>query len=317
MIKKATIVLFMLAVFLTIFAALHFFASNEKKLITVQSGDNFIIVASHLKEQKIIYSENLFLALVKLTKSQNKLKVGLYEFSQKDNMFKIWKELKNGSNNVLRITVPEGSNIKQTSEIISKTVNIDKGKFIKLATEQNLEGYLMPETYFVSYGMGEEQLISMMRNEFDKKITPSMYERAKELGISFKDAVIMASIVEKEAIKPQEKSIIAAVFYNRLKKNMRLQSCATVLYAMGVNKIKLTVEDTKFISPYNTYIHFGIPPGPICSPGIESIKAVLYPADTSNLFFVSDAEGNHLFAENFDEHKKNKCAAILKQRKKE
>jgi UPF0755 protein len=310
-IKKITILLFV--IFLVIFINLNFFTSNEEKIITVQSGDNFMMVASHLEEQKIIYSKNLFLALVKLTRSENQLKVGLYKFSQKNNMFKIWKELKDGSSTYFRITIPEGSNIKQTADIVSKTINIDKEKFIKLATAQNLEGYLMPETYFVSYGVNEEQLISIMRNEFDKKITPNMYERAKELGISFKDVIIIASIVEKEASKPQERSMIAAVFYNRLKKKMMLQSCATVLYAMGVNKPKLTFKDTKFKSPYNTYIHFGLPPGPICSPGIESIEAVLYPANTKNLFFILHDDRSHLFSENFDKHKKNRRIIKVKQ----
>jgi UPF0755 protein len=142
-----------------------------------------------------------------------------------------------------------------------------------------------------------------------------MRRRAEEINIPFKDIVIMASIIEREAVKLEEKSVIAAVFYNRLRKKMKLQSCVTVLYAIETNKMRLTFEDIKFDSPYNTYKHLGLPPDPICSPGIESIKAALYPADTKDLFFVSDGNGRHLFAENFNDHKKNRQIVEKKQRK--
>jgi UPF0755 protein len=292
-----------------------FFSSSDKVLISVRSGDIASVVAGCLKENNLICSKKLFLYLIKFTKVQNKLKAGIYSFSEKDGMFKILRSLKSGSENFLRFTVPEGSNIKQTAEIISRTLNIDKKKFVKIAAGRNLEGYLMPETYFVNPEMNEKQLIEMMYGEFNKKVTPDMYRRAKKINIPFKDVVIIASIIEREAVKSEEKSIIASVFYNRVRKKMKLQSCATVLYAMGINKGRLNLEDIKFASPYNTYKYLGFPPGPICSPGIESIKAALYPTGTKNLFFVSDGNGGHLFAENFDGHKKNRQTVEKKQRK--
>jgi UPF0755 protein len=313
--KATTVLLIAIICFLIPIICMHFFSSSNKISINVRKGDSTSAVAERLKENKLIFSKKLFLYLVKLTKTQNKLKAGVYSFSEKDGMFKILRNLKSGSENFLRFTVPEGSNIKQTAEIISKTLNIDKKKFIQIAAERNLEGYLMPETYFVTPEMSEEQLIEMMYGEFNKKVTTDMYRRAKKINISFKDIVIMASIIEKESIKAEEKSVIAAVFYNRFRKKMKLQSCATVLYAMGTNKARLTLEDIKFDSPYNTYKHLGLPPCPICSPGIESIKAALYPADTKNLFFISDGTGRHLFAENFASHKKNRRIAEKQQRK--
>jgi UPF0755 protein len=293
---------------------MFFFQSNAQVLIKVKKGDSFASVAMNLKEKKLIYSKNLFLGLVKFTKSQGELKAGVYTFSKKDSMYKILKSLKNGSKNNLRFTIPEGSNIRQIADIIYQTISIDKEKFIKIAQGRNLEGYLMPETYIVVPGETEEDIIELMHEEFNKKITSDMYERAKEINIDFKDIIIMASIIEKEAVKPEERKLISAVFYNRLKKRMKLQSCATVLYAMGVNKAKLTVEDTKFNSPYNTYMHFGLPLGAISNPGVESIKAALYPADSRSLFFVSAGDGSHLFANTFDEHKKNKQIVESKQK---
>jgi UPF0755 protein len=312
--KKIGVTISVFFIIFMVFFCLGFMpAAGEKALFVVKKGENFSTVASRLEEQNLILSKKLFLFFVKLTNSQNKLKTGIYELSGRDGIFRILKQLKNNSKNFIRITIPEGNNIKQTADIIADKVKIDKEKFIRIANDRNLEGYLMPETYFVSLGVSEEELIDMMHNEFNKKITPVMHERAKELNVPFKDIITMASIIEKEVVKPEERSIIAAVFYNRLKRKMMLQSCATVLYAMGVTKEKLSLEDTKFKSPYNTYLHFGLPPGPISNPGIESIKAALYPAESGVLYFVLAGDGSHFFAKTFSEHVKNK--QIVKNRK--
>ncbi|MDR2811717.1 MAG: endolytic transglycosylase MltG [Endomicrobium sp.] len=314
MAKKIVVAISVFFIISMVFFCLGFMPkAGEKALFVVRKGENFSTVASHLEEQNLILSKQLFLFFVKLTNSQNKLKAGIYELSGRDGIFRILKQLKNNSRNFIRITIPEGNNIKQIADIIADKVKIDKEKFIRIASDRNLEGYLMPETYFVSLGVSEEELIDMMYNEFNKKITPVMYERAKELNVPFKDIITMASIIEKEAVKPEERSIIAAVFYNRLKRKVMLQSCATVLYAMGITKEKLSLEDIKFKSPYNTYLHFGLPPCPISNPGIESIKAALYPAGSGVLYFVSAGDGSHFFAKTFSEHIKNK--QIVKNRK--
>ena len=278
----------------------------EKIAFQIKSGESAFAIASRLKRNNLILSKTLFLAYAKFTDSASKIKAGYYEFSRKDGMFKILDELKSGSKNLIKFTIPEGSNIKQTAEIIASKTNINAERFMQIAAERKMEGYLMPETYFVDPLMKEEDIIETMKKEFDKKVTPEMYERAEEIDMTMEQIITLASIVEKEAVNPDERATIAAVFYNRIKKRIRLESCATVLYAMGVNKARLTVEDTFFDSPYNTYRRSGLPPGPICSPGIESIKAALYPANSSSLFFASQGNGSHLFAESLEEHVKNK-----------
>ncbi|MDR2191414.1 MAG: endolytic transglycosylase MltG [Endomicrobium sp.] len=288
--------------------------SNEKKAVTIKYGQGVSSVAAVLKENKLIRSKKLFVVWAKISGCESKIKAGYYEFSKKDGTFKILKALKDGSQSLVKITIPEGSSVKQTADIISRKIAVNREVFINAAAKY--EGYLMPETYFISPTLDEEQIIQIMRKEFDDKVTPEMYERAREIDVSMKDVIILASIIEKEAVDPKERAIIAAVFYNRLKKRIRLESCATVLYAMGVNKAKLTLEDTEFDSPYNTYRHFGLPPAPICSPGIESIKAALYPANTGSLFFVSRGNGSHFFAESLDEHIKNRREAKKIQRQK-
>ncbi|MDR0915131.1 MAG: endolytic transglycosylase MltG [Endomicrobium sp.] len=206
----------------------------------------------------------------------------------------------------IRVTVPEGQNIYQTAECIYRTFPINKNKFVRIAQFKKMEGYLMPETYFLTVNMNESQIIDMMYKEFKNKITNSMYKRAHDLNLNFNDVIILASIIEKEVSNSDERRIVASIFYNRLNRKIKLQSCATVLYAIGLHKVKLSLNDTKINSPYNTYKYFGLPPGPICSPSLDSIKAALYPKLSRKLFFVSQGNGKHLFAKNFEEHKKNK-----------
>ncbi|MDR2425826.1 MAG: endolytic transglycosylase MltG [Endomicrobium sp.] len=310
MVKKAgykvIIAAVIAAVLFIVFAFCRFEKYAEKKVFIVQRGESASLVAARLQNEKLICSRKLFLAYVKFTHSADKIKAGYYEFTGKDGMFKILDELKFGSKSLIKFTVPEGSNIEQTAEIIASKKTVDKDKFIRIAAEKRMEGYLMPETYFIDPLMSEEDIISAMKKEFANKVTADMYERAGELNMTIEQIITLASIIEKEAVEPQERAAIAAVFHNRLKKKIRLESCATVLYALGVNKARLTLEDTHFDSPYNTYRHLGLPPGPICSPGIESIKAALYPENSSSLFFVSKGNGRHLFAESLEEHVKNK-----------
>ncbi|MDR2772622.1 MAG: endolytic transglycosylase MltG [Elusimicrobiota bacterium] len=314
-VKLVKISAVILAIIIIVGAMWYVSLSGKMIEVAVNKGDSAHKVSDTLKKEGIIYSKTIFLALVKLTGSSAKIQSGNYDFSKKDNIFTVLSHLRKGSKNYISITIPEGSNVKQIAAIVkSKIPEFDAENFIQIADNEDLEGYLMPETYYVGYNFKAENMIRVMREEFDKKVTPEMYERAEEIGMSIKDIIILASIVEKEAMKKDERAVIAGVFYNRLEKRIRLESCATVLYAMGINKPQLSLADLKYPSPYNTYLHYGLPPGPICSPGIESIKATLYPVKTDNLFFVAEGEGGHLFSPNLEEHVKNKNVAKAKQR---
>ena len=142
----------------------------------------------------------------------------------------------------------------------------------------------------------------MMTTLFDEQFTDSMRARANEIGLSIKDVVILASLVEKEAQLPVDRPLIAGVFLNRLKQDMPLQSCATIQYILGYPKAELTVQDTEISSPYNTYQHMGLPPGPIANPGIAAINSVLYSEKTDFLYFVADKEGAHHFSKTYEQH---------------
>lgn len=179
-------------------------------------------------------------------------------------------------------------------------------KFLKIVKNKKLEGYLFPETYFFEPDSTEEKVIQTLTNQFEKKFSDDFIKKAKELKMSKEKIIILASIIEKEAKKDEERPLISSVFHNRIKKGWNLESCATVLYSLGRHKDFLTYKDTKVNSPFNTYIHHGLPPAPISNPGIASITAALYPAVSDDMFFVADGSGTHRFSKYVEEHIKNK-----------
>jgi UPF0755 protein len=315
MVKKIIAVLIS-AVFLfaIVFAGWYSLLDTGAVMVTINDGDNARAVARTLKGRKIISSEILFLAWVKLTKSASSLKPGVYKFTQKHLTPEIVKILREGAKDFIKVTIPEGADIKKIAEILfDKGVIANKEEFINLAETQKMEGYLMPETYIVSPRMSAQSMIKVMHDEFINKITPEMYERAEVIGMSMQSVIILASIVEREAVADAERPVIAAVFLNRLAKGQKLESCATVQYALGEQKARLLYKDLEIDSPYNTYKHKGLPPAPICNPGLACIKAVLWPAKTDSLFFVSRGDGTHEFSETLAQHNKNKQKLLPKQ----
>ena len=306
--RRKIITLIFLVIVLIFFSFVIFQFSKENKLVDVfiPKGSSPRKISKILKDSKIINSQNLFLALVKIYGCSSDLKAGVYEFHTKDSLNTIIYKLKDGKCKNLKITIPEGFNIKQIAEVLAEHNICNKEKFVDLATSQNMEGYLFPNTYFLFPQMTELEIIKIMTDEFNKFWTKEKKDRLQEINKSLNDVIILASMVEKEAIADNERPVIAGVFLNRLSKNMRLESCSTVLYAMGINKERLSLKDLKFESPYNTYKYKGLPPGPICNPGAKSINAVLYPQITDSLFFVSKGNGTHYFSSTFEQHVKNK-----------
>jgi len=202
----------------------------------------------------------------------------------------------------MKLTIPEGFTARQIGQLIEEKGLGRRKRFLKIVEQRGVEGYLFPETYFVEYDISEEEIIDTMVDQFNKLFTKEMEEQGKKFNFTKRDTVILASIIEKEAARDEERPLISGVFHNRLRKRWYLESCATVQYALGEHKEKLTYEDLKVDSPYNTYDHFGLPPGPICNPGLGSIKAALYPAETDLMFFVAEGEGTHGFSKYYGKH---------------
>ncbi|HAX61142.1 MAG TPA: endolytic transglycosylase MltG [Elusimicrobia bacterium] len=290
-----------------ILALLPFFISENKEVfIKIPDGSTPKQVAKILKNENIIKSENVFLTFVWFSKTEKKFKPGTYKFNTRMTSFAVLRDIINGNTYRIKVTIPEGFTAVEIAELLEKKGVCNGKKFLTIVKNKKLDGYLFPETYFFEPDSSEEKVAQMLNGQFEKIFIDDFVKRALVLKMSKEKIIILASIIEKEAKKDEERPLISAVFHNRLKRGWNLESCATVLYALGKHKDFLTYKDTKFDSPFNTYIHPGLPPAPISNPGVASIKAALYPAVSEDMFFVSDGSGTHKFSKYADEHIRNK-----------
>lgn len=297
-----------------------------KKTITIENGSNTENIASILKENDLIKNEIIFKIYSKVQNRDSKYKSGTYELNTGMNQEEIMDKLEEGgkSQSSLMFTIPEGFELKQIAERLESQGLVDKNKFIEIASNadnfksdynfleelpetRTLEGYLYPNTYEVFKNASERDIIKKMLDEFEKMYDEDIKTKGKELGMDMNKVITLASIIEREAVLEKERAVMSGVFHNRLKTEMPLQSCATVQYALGERKQVLSNKDVKIESDYNTYMNSGLPPAPISSPGIESIKAAVNPAQVDYLFFVRTGEdGSHTFTTNYNEHLKAK-----------
>lgn len=284
--------------------------------VSIQPGMTADNIGNQLYEQGLIKNVLAFRVIAKFNGLDNTLKAGDYSFTTDMSVTQIVDRLARGATAQQLITIPEGYTVNQIAALIQEKQIGDAEKFKAAArnyrphsymagsdaASYQVEGYLFPDTYQFDKGVTEEKLLTMMVGEFDQRFTSEMRNRADELGLSISQVVILASLVEKEAKLDSDRPVIAGVFLNRLQYHMPLQSCATIQYILGYAKPELTIQDTEIDSPYNTYQHHGLPPGPIANPGMAAINAVLYPAATEYLYFVADKQGQHHFSTNYEEH---------------
>jgi len=291
--------------------------TSENFVILVKPGMVAHDIGDLLYSQGAIKSVFLFRIVSKVQGMESSLQPGEYTFGKNMTMQKIVAMLARGETSYQQITIPEGYTVEQIAKLLQEKQVASGSAFKKTAQSSvpypyminnnsnvmyKAEGYMFPNTYRITKGTTEEQILGMMTMEFDKQFTESMRARAVEIGLSIKDVIILASLVEKEAQLPSDRPVIAGVFLNRLRQNMPMQSCATIQYILGYPKPELTVQDTEISSPYNTYQHMGLPPGPIANPGIAAINAVLYPQNTEFVYFVADKQGAHHFSKTYEEH---------------
>ncbi len=284
--------------------------STTQKIVNIPFGTNAKEIVNVLGNNEIIRKNNYtFRILIKLMKLEDQLKYGEYNFSPSMNMLQILDKLVKGEVIVYKITIPEGYTCKQIAELLEKKEIANKEAFLELIKdkEKSPEGYLFPDTYEVPKKYGAENMAKLMLSNFNQVAIKNKFEdKAKEIGFSLDEIIILASIIEKEAKFSEEKSKVSSVFHNRLRTGMKLQSCATIQYILGTPKEKLDENDLKIDSPYNTYLYKGLPPGPICNPGLDSIIAALEPAEEDYLYFVLGENGRHIFSKTYQEHLRNK-----------
>jgi UPF0755 protein len=212
-----------------------------------------------------------------------------------------------------RVTVPEGLTLAEIADLMESAGLADRERLLKEAespellssagiTGRGLEGYLFPTTYYFTPSTTERGILLAMVEEFQRSVTPAMREQAEELGMNMHEVVTLASMIEKETALPSERLLVSAVFHNRLKLKIALQSDPTVIYGLNRASKNLTRKDLQNPNPYNTYLVPGLPPGPICNPGLAALEAALRPASVPYLYFVSKNDGSHLFSRTIAEH---------------
>ena len=295
--------------------------------VVVEEGSSTTDIANALKDANIIRSVRKFKICSKIWRYDGKYKAGIYSFSQSMTCSEISKIIVSGKESTNTFTIPEGYTIKQVAATLADNRLVDKDKFLEATKDSSaykdfdflddaqkgknhLEGYLFPSTYQVATNADEKQIITTMLSQFEQVFTDEYKKRAKELGYSENEIIIIASIIEKEAQVDEDRAKIASVIYNRLDKGMNLQMCSTIQYILGEAKPVLSIADTQIDSPYNTYQNSGLPKGPICSPGEASIKAALYPDDTDYLYFVvsEKLDGSHNFSKSYSQFEKDSAA---------
>ena len=277
----------------------------EAKNIVIPKGKSLKQIARLLKKEGVIDSPSIFELGVRASGNTLRIKSGEYNFPRHVSAKLVMNILTDGQTVARRFVAPEGMTSKQIVDLMDKYLGLT-GTVSVIPPE----GSLLPETYNYSYGDTKESLIRRMENAMAKTLQELWQKRNKNVPFkTVKEAVIMASVVEKETARSSERPHIAAVFFNRLKKKIRLQSDPTVIYALtnGQSDLKraLTYADLRIQSPYNTYVIYGLPFGPISNPGRAALEAVLNPIESKDLYFVADGTGGHIFSETYEGHQKN------------
>jgi len=299
-------------------AALWIPSHPSKTVVSVPVGAGLGLVAARLKSAGAVHSALAFKWLARLAGHSADIKAGDYGIPRGLNAFQTLDLLVSGRSMMQPLLVREGLSAAQIGAELEKRGLGSAKAFMSLVKDPasakrfgvpgpTLEGYLFPDTYFLPHGVGVETVVKLMVARFHQKVPDDLLAQARAIRLKPRQAMTMASVIEKEAQAARERPIISAVFRNRMRLKKRLESCATVRYALNKWTGPLYDRDLNVASPYNTYRNFGLPPGPICSPGLPSIEAALHPAKTDALFFVVAGDGTHIFSKTYADHLKAKA----------
>jgi UPF0755 protein len=271
----------------------------------VKEGERARDVMVALQQLHLIGNAYPFRFWTRVRRAGPRIHTGKYRFSKGRSSFWIVDDLIQGRTEKVKVVIPEGFASWQIAERLMEAGVCDAQSFRNYVVKEKLEGYLFPATYQLAYGLSPAVIARTFKTAFDEHWTPQFEARAKQVGLTQHQVVTLASIIEREVRKRDELPLVSAVYNNRLKRNMRLEADPTVQYALGYWKTRLTYDDYRnTVSPYNTYLNNGLPPGPICSPGADAIRAALWPADSNALFLLAKDDGHHTFSSTYRDHAK-------------
>jgi UPF0755 protein len=282
----------------------------------VKKGQGVAGIAAALEARGLIRSSLAFRLAYRLYYHPRSLKAGEYAFPGPVSPRDILSDMSRGAVYLQAVTVPEGLTGEETARELDRLGFVPLDEFMKAFDDsrrfaawdpeaENAEGYLFPETYNFPRHPGAAEVMDRMISQFKTVFNDAWQRRAREMGLTVREVTTLASLIEKETSLPAEKRLVSAVFHNRLRLGMKLDCDPTIIYALklaGDYRGRLGYRDLKLDSPYNTYLHRGLPPGPICNPGRESLEAALHPAAEGYLYFVSRNDGSHEFSRTLREH---------------
>lgn len=283
-------------------------ADKSLKVFVITKGAGVSETAKKLKGENLIKSEFAFKVYVKQNNLGSKLQAGSYKLSPSMSVAEVVKTLQSGSEDVW-VTLIEGWRVEEMAQKLNGELKIDNGKFLQLAKE----GYMFPDTYLFPKEATVEYIVDTLKKTFDARFTPELRSKIRSQGLTEAQGVILASIVEREARSAEVRRMVASILLKRFKISMALNADATVQYALGFQKGEnnwwkrsLNLDDLKIESPYNTYLHAGLPPSPISNPGLSSLTAVANAdPDTPYLYYYHDSKGNSYYAKTLEEHNRN------------
>ena len=300
-----------------VFVLAHIFSAPERENpmpveVRVEQGEPLSVVIRKLHDHRVIANERLFSLWARFTGVEKKIHWGLYRFDARLPPREVLDRMVLGKGVFQSVTIPEGLTVDEIGDLLAKMQVADREKFLAEARnlevlmllglkEQGLEGYLFPSTYYFTPSTPERDIILAMAEQF-RKVSQPLLERGRAVSFTPHEIVTLASIIEKETGVEAERPLVSAVFHNRLRLHMPLQSDPTVIYGLKDFNGNLTRKNLNDPSPYNTYRIQALPPGPICNPSVSSIKAALHPAEVPFLYFVSKNDGTHLFSDNVEAH---------------
>lgn len=306
--------------------------SVKNQLFMVEKGQNLFQIAENLEREELIKSKYFFDFYMLIKRAQRRLQAGEYELSPTMSIAEIAKKIISGDIVKEKITIIEGWNLRDIGfyferkglfqaeefwELVgfpaidySKVSDLPEPKdfssqyeFLKEKPKKvGLEGYLFPDTYEIAKGETLESIVKKMLDNFNKKITSDLRTEIEKQNKTIFEILTMASLIEKEVKNPEDKKLVSGILWKRLKNNMPLQVDATITYITGKKTTKISKEETQIDSPYNTYKYLGLPPGPICNPGLESILAALYPKESEYWYYLSTPDGQTIFSKTLKEH---------------
>jgi UPF0755 protein len=341
-------VCFIVVYFILYFIYYLYLPTNKnfsEKIFVIKKGENVFQISENLKKQELIKNEFIFISYVILFGKYNRIQAGYYFLNQSMNVPKIIEKFVSGETAKIKITIPEGFTTKQIDELLTlkfsqpgrvslvkfllnskaKSQNAklqfkiqnykiidfkEKFEFLKSVPDEiNLEGFLFPDTYEFFYGISEKEIVKKMLDNFNKKFTKELREEIKNQNKTIFEILIMASLLEKEVKTFEDKKMASGILWKRLKAGMPLQVDATIVCITGKRTSKISIEETKIDSPYNTYKYKGLPLGPICNPGVESILAAIEPEDSGYWYYLSrsvERTEETIFSKTLEEHNKVK-----------